>query len=193
MWVLGHSLIHLLIHLLVPLTHLFALNCFLCSPAHSLLSPMMWMPGFPTVLTHSAKEDDWLRKSMKIASKFLLWYFEVRKFMKNLSEKENPISRNLSKGIDHNGGQKKRLTSKLRMRRRRRRERWRNSLWKQFVRRLKKKCRGGKSDATSSSSLIASLFMMSFDNFCTQNGHIRFTKITRDKRTDGWTDGQTLL
>ena len=55
--------------------------------------------------------------------------------------------------------------------------------------------RRGKSDATSSSSLILSLILMSFDDFCPQNSHNRHSKITQDRRTDGrmdrWTDGTT--
>ena len=50
----------------------------------------------------------------------------------------------------------------------------------------------GTSDATSSSSLIVSLFMMSFDDLLHfKNGHIRHSKITRDQRTYGRTYGLT--
>ena len=54
------------------------------------------------------------------------------------------------------------------------------------------KYRGGTSDATTPSSLIILLFMMSINDFFSlETGHIRRSKITRDQRTYGATDGPT--
>ena len=57
--------------------------------------------------------------------------------------------------------------------------------WSQI---LRNKYRGGTSDAITSLSLIISSFMISFDDFYTQNGHICYSNITRDGRMDLRTD-----